>query len=176
MLSQAVGYAATALGRIAAAGGASVLIKDIADDCEIPSPYLAKIINTLARKGVVATQRGVGGGVVLARPAQSITLFDLCVALDDLIVQPRCMLGVAPCSDERACPAHQFWTGHRAGIVAFLQSTTIADIAAFETHRRWKHLPPTPIPNESPSTSPSRPLTVLGRRAAVDTTDADTPE
>ncbi|MGE0480611.1 MAG: Rrf2 family transcriptional regulator [Phycisphaerae bacterium] len=176
MLSQGVGYAATALGRIAAAGGTSVLIKDIADDCDIPSAYLAKIINTLARRGIVTTQRGVGGGVVLARAAQSITLFDLCVALDDLIVQPRCMLGVAPCSDERACPAHQFWTGHRAGIVAFLQSTTIADIAAFETRRRWKHLPATPNPSDPPGAPPGRPLTVLGSRTPMHASDADTPQ
>jgi Rrf2 family protein len=140
MLSQSVGYAAAALGRIAAAGGTHVLIKDVAEDCGIPSPYLAKIINTLARKGMVLTQRGVGGGVSLARPAQQITLYEICVALDDPIVAQRCMLGTAPCSDERACPAHRFWTEHRGKQTEFLRQTTIADIAAFETHRRWRHL------------------------------------
>ncbi len=140
MLTQSVGYAATALGRIAAAGGASVLIKEVAEDCSIPSPYLAKIIHALARKGLVNTQRGVGGGVTLARPAGELTLYDLCVALDDPIVQARCMLNVAPCSDDRACPAHSFWSTQREKEISFLHSTTVADIAAFETSRRWKHL------------------------------------
>ncbi len=140
MLSQAVGYAATALGRIAAAGGAPVLIKDVAEDCEIPQAYLAKIIHTLARKGIVLTQRGVGGGVTLALAPAELTLYDLCVALDDPIVQKRCMLGIAPCSDERACPAHRFWTAHRQKQIEFLESTTVADVAAFETRRRWRHL------------------------------------
>ena len=82
MLSQAVGYAAIALGYVAAGGGKSILVKQIAEDSDIPASYLAKIVNSLARKGIVATQRGIGGGVSLAKPATEVTLFDLCVALD----------------------------------------------------------------------------------------------
>lgn len=146
MLSQAVGYAATALGYVAAAGGKSVLVKDIAEAAEIPAPYLAKIVQSLARKGLVNTQRGIGGGVTLARPADQISLYELCVALDDPAVEQRCMLGTAACSDERACPAHRFWTGQRAKNLEFLQRTTVADVAAFETKRRWK----TPISTSDP--------------------------
>lgn len=137
MLSQAVGYAATALGYVAAAGGKPVLVKEIAEACDIPAPYLAKIIHSLSRLGLVLTQRGIGGGVTLARAAQEITLYDLCQAMGDPIVQKRCMLGTAECSDERACPAHKFWVVHRGKQVEFLKQTNLADIAAFETRRRW---------------------------------------
>jgi Rrf2 family protein len=137
MLTQAVGYAATALGYVAAAGGKAVLVKEVAEGCGIPGPYLSKIIHSLSRMGLVNTQRGVGGGVTLAREPREITLYDLCQALGDPIVQRRCMLGTAECSDERACPAHKFWTAHRSRQVDFLKATTIADIAAFETRRRW---------------------------------------
>lgn len=140
MLSQAAGYAATALGCLAAASGKPLLVKEIAEACEIPAAYLAKIVNQLARKGVVLTQRGIGGGVTLAREADAISLHDICVALDDPSVQPRCMLGTAMCSDERACRAHRFWTRHREQQSTFLRETTVADVAAFETKRRWRHL------------------------------------
>lgn len=148
MMSQAVGYAATALGYVAAAGGKPVLVKEIADAAAIPAPYLAKIVQSLARKGLVLTQRGVGGGVTLARAPQDITLFEICEALDDPSVQSRCMMGVAECSDERACPCHRFWTGQRARHIEFLQATTVSDIAAFETRRRWKRdaAPPSKAP------------------------------
>lgn len=138
MLSQAVGYAILALGQIAATGGRPVLVKEIAEAAGIPGPYLAKIIHLLARRGLVVTQRGVGGGVTLARPATEISLFDLCEALGDPVTEPRCMLGTAECSDERACPAHSFWTTHRAKTLDFLRRTRVADVAAFETRRRWK--------------------------------------
>lgn len=142
MLSQAVGYAITAMGHIAAAGGTPVLVKEIAEAADIPAPYLAKIINALARRGLVNTQRGVGGGVTLAHQATEISMYDVSVALDDPIVKPTCMLGTAECSDERACPAHKFWSSHRDKVMDFLKSTTVADIAAFESRRRWKSARP----------------------------------
>ncbi len=144
MLSQAVGYAATALGYVAAAGGKPVLVKEIAEAADIPSPYLAKIVQTLAKRGLVLTQRGVGGGVTLAKPANEISLYDVCVAMDDTAVQQRCMLGTAPCSDERNCPAHKFWSAQRERNNDFLRGMSVADIAAFETRRRWKQPPAGP--------------------------------
>ena len=135
MLSQAVGYAATALGCIAARGGEPVLIRTAAGLCNVPQAYLAKIINRLSRKRFVRTRRGQAGGVTLARPEQEITLFDLCLALDDPIVEPRCVLGQSRCSDDRACPAHEFCKTSRHELVAFLRRTTIADIASFEAQR-----------------------------------------
>lgn len=145
MLSQSVGYAVSALGCIATAGGRPVLVKEIAEAADIPQSYLAKIIHSLARRGIVTTQRGVGGGVVLARPATEISLFDVCIAMDDPAVRPLCMLGNAICSDERECPAHRFWMGHRTKYLDFLRTTCISHIAAFDARRRWKAATP-PLP------------------------------
>lgn len=138
MLSQSTGYATSALGCVAAMGGKPALVKDLAAACDIPQPYLAKIVNLLSRRQIVLTQRGVGGGVSLARPPQEITILQVCEALDDPVVQPRCMLGNAECTEDRACPAHQFCVSHRKELAKFLRDTTIADIAAFETRRRWR--------------------------------------
>jgi Rrf2 family protein len=137
MLSQATGYAASALAFVTAMGGKPVLVKEAAEACDAPPAYLAKIVNLLARKGFVHTQRGVGGGVCLARGPEEISLDELCIALDDPIAQPRCMLGNAECTKDRACPAHEFCNTHRVKLAEFLRRTTIADIAAFETRRRW---------------------------------------
>lgn len=137
MLTQAVGYAITAMGLIAAGGGRQVLVREIAAAAEIPAPYLAKIIQTLARRGVVHTQRGVGGGVTLARPASEISLYDVCIALDDPIVRPTCLLGTSECSDSRCCPAHEFWSKIRGEVIAFLTRTHVSDIASFEQKRHW---------------------------------------
>jgi len=135
-MTQSTGYAITALGYVAAGGGNPMLIKDIAEATGLPHPYLAKIIHTLARRGLVVTRRGVGGGVLLSRAALEITLFDIADALDDPLLDQRCMLGNAHCSDERACPAHGFWVDHRAQHVAFLRSSTLADIANFERRQQ----------------------------------------
>lgn len=139
MLSQGTGYAATALAYVAAAGGRPVLVREIAEAADVPAPYLAKLIHQLSKRGLVGTQRGIGGGVTLAKSAAEITLHDLCEALGDPVLQRKCMLGTAECSDERACPAHRFWTAQRAKAQEYLRSMTIADVTAFETKRRWKN-------------------------------------
>jgi len=159
-LAQSTGYAILALGFIASAAGKPLLTRTIAEKCGLPAPFLSKIINRLARGHLVNTQRGVNGGVMLSRPANQITLYEVCSALDDPILVKRCMLGIAECSDARACPAHEFNIEQRNQILDFINSTTIADIASFEMMRRWdstspassdpvgKNPPPPPPPAE----------------------------
>lgn len=156
MLAQAVGYAAAALGHIALAAGKPLLVKDVADACGIPPAYLAKIVNLLARRGILATQRGIGGGVTLARSPHDISLFELCEALGDPVVQCRCLLGAAPCSDERACPAHEFWKVHRAGLIEFLQRMSVAQMAEFESRRATPGPPPHLQHAAAPARGPMR--------------------
>lgn len=132
MLSQSVGYAAVALGIMASAKGKPLLVRDIASAGDIPAPYLAKLIHILGRKGVVATQRGIGGGVVLKKKAEELSLYDLCLIYDDPIINVECMLGNSVCSVERACPLHAFWVAERRRILEFVKKTTIANLKDFE--------------------------------------------
>lgn len=135
MLTALVGYAATALGYLAERGAGAVQVREIARECGIPAPYLAKIVRTLSAKGIVTTQRGVGGGVVIAPDAAKMTLHELCAALEEPFLTPECMLGQDECNDDNACPAHDSMTKIRALQIAVLQRTTIAQIGAFDAAR-----------------------------------------
>lgn len=135
MLNQTVGYAITALAHIASLDK-PILVRDVAKAVNVPGPYLAKLIHTLAKKGFVSTQRGIGGGVILAKPAKSVSLYDLCAVLDDPIVEKRCMMGTAECSDENPCASHKFWVEQRDREIEYLKNTSLADMAAFQEERR----------------------------------------
>jgi Rrf2 family protein len=136
MLSQTAGYAITALGHLGTQGqGQAMFVRDLAEATEIPPSYLAKIVNTLARKGLLSTQRGSNGGVSLARPPEQITLYEICEAFDDPIVRRQCLLGHAECSDRRDCPAHRFWSEARERMGSFLRHTTLRDIARFQERK-----------------------------------------
>ncbi|MEM1329776.1 MAG: Rrf2 family transcriptional regulator [Planctomycetota bacterium] len=137
MLSQATGNAAMALSFLAASGGKPMLVREIATACDLPAPYLSKIVHHLARADLVITQRGVGGGVQLAVPPESISLYKLCEVLGDPAIECRCMLGNAECSQERACPAHKFWSECRRQQLEFLQTTMISDLADYELRARF---------------------------------------
>jgi Rrf2 family protein len=109
--------------------GKPVLVRELSKATTIPQAFLAKIINTLGRKRLVSTQRGIGGGISLAREPESITLYEICEMLDDPILKSRCILGMIECSDESGCPVHHFWAQKQKEEIDFLHKTTLADIA-----------------------------------------------
>lgn len=143
MLSQTVGYAIRALSYLARMKGKPVLVREISEATTIPQAFLAKIVNTLGRKRLVSTQRGIGGGISLAREPESITLYEICEMLDDPILKSRCILGMIECSDENGCPVHHFWAQKQKEEIDFLHKTTLADIAIAqerqERARKRKH-------------------------------------
>ena len=51
--------------------------EEIAREFHISRHHLTKIVRELAAGGIVATQRGVGGGFRLARPAEQVTLGEI---------------------------------------------------------------------------------------------------
>jgi Rrf2 family protein len=134
VLQPKVCYAAKALAEVVASEDGALSVRAMARATGVPEPYLAKIVHALARRDLVSTRRGVGGGVTRSERVrlEDVTLYDLCVALDDPIVETRCFIGEAECSDERACPAHAFWSPQRRDLLEFLRSTTLGDVAAFE--------------------------------------------
>jgi Rrf2 family iron-sulfur cluster assembly transcriptional regulator len=61
-------------------------VRDLAERTGLPQPYLEQILLSLKGVGLVRSKRGVGGGYVLARNAESITLAEIVAAVDGPIV------------------------------------------------------------------------------------------
>lgn len=57
-------------------------VRDLALACGEPAPYLGKVLQKLARAGLLRSRRGKNGGFVLGRPASEITLADVVVAIE----------------------------------------------------------------------------------------------
>lgn len=151
-LNQTAGYAVLALGLMPDPGNQPVLVRDIAEAADIPKPYLSKLVHQLAARGLIYTRRGYKGGVTLARPAAQITLVEIAEAVGGHPIKYPCVLGLAECSDERACPLHEFWCETIERVHEKLAATTLADTAKFQCEQRalenmllrpeeWKHSP-----------------------------------
>jgi Rrf2 family protein len=83
--------------------------RDIAERQNIPPSFLAKILTRLAACGIVQTQRGVNGGVRLARPAGEITLLQVVEAIDGPISLNLCTRSPGLCPQETTCVVHPLW-------------------------------------------------------------------
>jgi Rrf2 family iron-sulfur cluster assembly transcriptional regulator len=57
-------------------------VRDIATRTALPQPYLEQILLALKGAGLVKSKRGVGGGYILARPADEIYLSEIISAVD----------------------------------------------------------------------------------------------
>src|SRR3989440_6733649 len=80
-------YAARALLSLALHGSERpTSVKEIAERTHLPQPYLEQILLSVKGAGLVRSKRGVGGGYVLARPADEITLAEIVSAVDGPIV------------------------------------------------------------------------------------------
>ena len=133
-LSQTTGYAIKALTCIA--GGCRVQqVRDISECTGIAAPYLAKVVVRLGKAGILVSKRGNKGGVWLARKPAEISLHQISEAVESADQCSSCLLGLDNCSDERACPTHEFWKVTRGKIRKQLEKSTLADVHAFEAKR-----------------------------------------
>ena len=65
--------------------------KDIAEAYHIPPQLLAKILQTLAKAGLLVSHAGTNGGYSLSRPANEITAFEVIRAIDGPLFITSCI-------------------------------------------------------------------------------------
>src|SRR5215212_8760506 len=94
-LGQVEDYAVRALVDLAAHPEARV--REIAARTAIPGSHLAKVIQALARSGLVETTRGRLGGVRLARAPQEVTIREVVEAVQGPLRLRRCPLRGQSC-------------------------------------------------------------------------------
>jgi Rrf2 family iron-sulfur cluster assembly transcriptional regulator len=117
--------------------GQYVMVKHIAQQEDIPSHFLAKILQDLARKGFLRSSKGPTGGFVLRRKPEDIFLIDIVKALDGLAAYEKCVGGLAECNDQMPCGMHDSWKALRSRIMGYLERTSIAGVSiALEEKRR----------------------------------------
>ena len=125
-------YAIRALAHLATHRGGPLYCqaKEIAQAEAIPGPFLAGLLQELARGGLVKSYKGPRGGFCLARPAEGITLYQIMEAVGSLTTLPQCAIGLEECSGDMLCPLHDEWQQVRQRLVGYLQEVTVADMAA----------------------------------------------
>ncbi|MBI5093786.1 MAG: Rrf2 family transcriptional regulator [Candidatus Hydrogenedentes bacterium] len=101
----------------------------IAKQAGAPQNYLGKLLQTLAREGLVISQKGLGGGFRLARDIHEISLFDVVDPIDQLSRWSGCFLGQARCDGKAPCALHFQWLPLREAYLKLLSETTVADLA-----------------------------------------------
>lgn len=104
------------------------MVKNIAEEEQIPSHFLAKILQQIARKGLLRSSKGPTGGFCLKVSASKLKLIDIIEAVDGLSSFNACAGGLPECTSARACSLCDRWKPVQSRIMVFLGKTTIADL------------------------------------------------
>src|SRR5947209_18550484 len=106
MFSQKVEYALRAVVHLAAEAPAARTVEQIARATQVPPAYLAKVIQALVHAGVLRSQRGIGGGISLAKAPAELTILEVVNAIDPIRRIDHCPLGLAA-HGVNLCPLHR---------------------------------------------------------------------
>lgn len=74
----------------------------------ISPTFLGKIVQSLAKAGILATRRGVGGGISLAKATEDFTLLQVIEAIEGPLWINECLLSPDRCTHVGTCPAYPY--------------------------------------------------------------------
>lgn len=121
-------YAVTAMLDLAInAGSGPITLADIASRQHISLSYLEQLFARLRRKSLVSSVRGPGGGYMLGRDAQEISIAEVITAVDENVDTTSCG-GSHNCHDNKPCLTHDLWEDLSSRIYQHLSGISLHDL------------------------------------------------
>lgn len=131
MLSNTSKYALRAVVYLAVNSDESkrIGLKRISGDLSIPTPFLGKILQLLARHKLLVSTKGPNGGFSLGMGADEIYLMDIIDIVEGQDVFNKCAIDVKFCSErENLCALHTRYASMRQKMKALFESETIGQL------------------------------------------------
>lgn len=106
-------------------------IKKIAEELDIPSPFLGKILQTLVKQNLLASTKGPNGGFGVNEQTPELSLHDIIRVIDGDDLFSKCVITNKPCSDhgDTVCSLHSHYQEIRGGIEKLFSDHTIGSLA-----------------------------------------------
>lgn len=105
------------------------LLSDIATAVDVPQTFLAKIFQQFSKIGLVRSYRGTGGGFILGRPPEKISLLEVVEAVEGPIVPNRCVTGDGECTRTITCNVHPVWVKVQEEVRDILAKVSLKELA-----------------------------------------------
>lgn len=127
MLSNACKYAIRALLYLAIHSDQKTKIgaKKIAEELEVPQPFLAKLLRQLTANKLVSSTKGPTGGFFMKPENKEMSVWDVVGCIDGTAKFDACFLGLSNCDDKNPCPVHFIVSPFKKEILREFQDKTI---------------------------------------------------
>ena len=128
MISQTAEYALRAIVYLAGQDEPQTT-QQIAAITRVPAGYLSKVLQNLARGGLVHSQRGLHGGFTLVKTPKQLTVWEVIEAVDPIQRIKTCPLGLKS-HGANLCPMHKRLDDALAGVEKAFRASTVAELLA----------------------------------------------
>jgi len=85
----------------------------IAEDLDIPTHFIAKILQPLAKKGIISSLKGPKGGFYFTAKNGEKTVCDIIHVTEGKDVFTKCFMGLPRCGNDNPCPVHHIVVGFK---------------------------------------------------------------
>jgi len=122
-------YGVRAMYEIAKAGSIGpVTIKEISEKQDVSVAYLEQILNKLRKAGIIQSVKGPGGGYMLARDPEKISIGQILKELEGPVAITSCLDPSEGCVRVDSCVTHLLWKSLGDNIERFLDSMSLQDL------------------------------------------------
>jgi Rrf2 family protein len=108
--------------------GMKLGIKQISKDLKIPTPFLGKILQTLAKHKILSSTKGPHGGFGLGKKADEIKLIDIVDIVDGEDIFKKCLIRLDDCSETEPCTMHIRYSAIRSQLFNLFQNQNISEL------------------------------------------------
>ncbi len=105
-------------------------IKRIAEELDIPAPFLGKILQVLVKHQLLGSSKGPHGGFYLKRQAIDIPVMEIIEIMDGKDSFDMCVIRTEPCDHNRPCSMHHKLAPLRGEIKRVFNTESIADLVS----------------------------------------------
>jgi Rrf2 family iron-sulfur cluster assembly transcriptional regulator len=122
--------------------GTVVMVDEVSREEHIPKSFAAKIFQSLAKAGLVKSNRGTGGGFALLKKPGEITVLEVIEAIEGKIAFQRCLAEEEPkCEHFGGCALCGLFEQAQDRVKDVFSRTTLADlekthVPVGDSHRR----------------------------------------
>lgn len=103
-------------------------IGEVAKQTHIPEPFLRKIFASLAKAGIVKSQRGLTGGIKLLKKIEDVSVFDIVEAVEGELSIYKCLNNPGICRKSGNCLTQFMWQGIQDTLKETLKNVTVASL------------------------------------------------
>ncbi len=132
MITRKTDYAIRCVLYLAESQSDIVMMSDIAEEREIPRSFLAKILQQLAKAGIVKSTRGIKGGFSLAKKPADVSMLDVVEAMEGPVAMNICAVEKGRCSLKSICSAHPVWVDIRKDVENRLRKWDFKRLVSFQ--------------------------------------------